>query len=154
MEIGNPKNHMELMNPNCSAFKPKDSPNCGRIPARIEKEKAVVMSARQLALKSALLLIGCVINKCFRFLGCVNSRIDAFKVAKKNDLAFPKTEKINTLPMTHGLGLMLGYVQCALPNKYPILRGAQRSRKFIPFLSENFELLGIRNPIQNGIPSH
>ena len=34
---------MELMNPNCSAFKPKDSPNCGRMPARIEKEKAVVM---------------------------------------------------------------------------------------------------------------
>jgi hypothetical protein len=31
-------------------------------------------------------------------LGCVNSLIDAFKVAKKNDLAFPKTEKISTSP--------------------------------------------------------
>ena len=62
MEIGNPKNHMELIKPNCSAFKPNCSPNWGRIPARIEKEKAVVMSAKQLALKSAPRLMVCVIR--------------------------------------------------------------------------------------------
>ena len=56
MEIGNPKNHMELINPSCSADNPKVSPNCGKIPARIEKVKAVVMSARQLPLNNALLL--------------------------------------------------------------------------------------------------
>ncbi len=62
MEIGNPKNHMELINPSCSAVKPKDSPSCGRIPARIENENAVVISARQLALNSAFRLMVCVIK--------------------------------------------------------------------------------------------
>jgi hypothetical protein len=56
MEIGIPKNHIEFMNPNCSAERPNSSPNCGKIPALIEKEKAVVIRAKQLPLKSALLL--------------------------------------------------------------------------------------------------
>ena len=57
IEMGKPKNHMELMNPSCSAVRPNLSPNWGRTPARIEKVKAVVMRAKQLQLKSALLLI-------------------------------------------------------------------------------------------------
>jgi len=56
IEIGNPKNHMELINPSCSAERPNVSPNWGRIPARIEKVKAVVISAKQLPLNKALLL--------------------------------------------------------------------------------------------------
>jgi hypothetical protein len=56
IEIGNPRNHMELINPSCSADRPKLSPSWGRIPARIEKVKAVVMSAKQLPLNKALLL--------------------------------------------------------------------------------------------------
>ena len=48
MEIGNPKNHIELMNPNCCPLRLKVSANCGKIPARILKEKAVVISAKQL----------------------------------------------------------------------------------------------------------
>ena len=48
IEMGNPKNHIELINPNCCAFKLKVSPNSGNIPARILKEKAVVISAKQL----------------------------------------------------------------------------------------------------------
>jgi len=56
-------------------------------------ENAVVINAKQLALNNLFRLMVCVINKCFRFLGCVNSLIEAFKVAKKNDLAFPKPKK-------------------------------------------------------------
>lgn len=57
MEIGKPKNHMELMNPSCSAVSPKLSPNCGSIPARMENVKAVVIRAKQLPLNRALLLM-------------------------------------------------------------------------------------------------
>ena len=48
---------MELINPNCSAVRPNESPNCGKMPARMEKVKAVVMRAKQLPLKSAVLLM-------------------------------------------------------------------------------------------------
>ena len=48
IEMGKPKNHMELMNPSCSADKLSDSPSWGRIPARMLKEKAVVIRAKQL----------------------------------------------------------------------------------------------------------
>ncbi len=54
--MGKPKNHIELIKPSCSADKPKLCPNWGRMPARIEKVKAVVMSAKQLPLNKALLL--------------------------------------------------------------------------------------------------
>ena len=53
--MGNPKNHMELINPSCSADKPNSCPSWGRIPARIAKVKAVVIRAKQLPLNSALL---------------------------------------------------------------------------------------------------
>jgi hypothetical protein len=49
MEIGNPRNHMELMVPNCTVSKFISVPNCVKIPARILNEKAVVISAKQLA---------------------------------------------------------------------------------------------------------
>jgi hypothetical protein len=48
---------MELINPSCSAERPNASPNWGRIPARIENVKAVVMSAKQLPLNKAFLLM-------------------------------------------------------------------------------------------------
>jgi hypothetical protein len=57
IEIGNPRNHIELIKPSCSAVSPNRSPNWGRTPARIENVKAVVIRAKQLPLKSALLLI-------------------------------------------------------------------------------------------------
>jgi hypothetical protein len=49
MAMGKPKNHIELMKPSCSADSPKSLPNWGKIPARILKEKAVVIKAKQLA---------------------------------------------------------------------------------------------------------
>ena len=48
MAIGNPKNHIELISPNCIAVRSNASPNSGRTPARKLKENAVVMSAKQL----------------------------------------------------------------------------------------------------------
>jgi hypothetical protein len=48
MEMGKPKNHIELMNPSCWPESWKASPNCGRIPARILNENAVVIKAKQL----------------------------------------------------------------------------------------------------------
>jgi hypothetical protein len=57
MEMGNPRKNIKLINPNCSAVKPKRSPNCGRIPALMEKVKAVVIRAKQLPLNRALLLM-------------------------------------------------------------------------------------------------
>ena len=51
MAIGKPKNHIELINPSCSADKLKSVANCGKIPARILNEKAVVISAKQLPRK-------------------------------------------------------------------------------------------------------
>jgi hypothetical protein len=65
MEMGIPRNHMELIKPNCSAVRPNSSPNWGSMPARIEKENAVVITAKQLPLKSALLLIVSVIGFWF-----------------------------------------------------------------------------------------
>lgn len=58
---------MELINPNCSALRPKESPSWGRIPALIENEKAVVMSARQLALNKAPRLMVWVMDGAFGF---------------------------------------------------------------------------------------
>jgi hypothetical protein len=66
MDIGKPRNHMELINPNWAAERPKLSPSWGRIPALILKVKAVVISAKQLPLKSALLLIFSFIDIGFR----------------------------------------------------------------------------------------
>ncbi len=40
---------MELMKPNCVAVRPKSVPTCGKTPARILNENAVVMRAKQLA---------------------------------------------------------------------------------------------------------
>src|SRR5687767_14243488 len=57
IEIGKPKNHMELINPNCSAERLKLSPKSFRMPARIENVKAVVMRAKQLPLNNADLLM-------------------------------------------------------------------------------------------------
>ena len=48
IEIGNPKKNMELINPSCWAVRSKVSASCGKTPALILKEKAVVMSAKQL----------------------------------------------------------------------------------------------------------
>jgi hypothetical protein len=48
MEIGNPKNHIWLIKPSWVALRLNVSPNCGKIPALILKEKAVVINAKQL----------------------------------------------------------------------------------------------------------
>ena len=55
--MGNPKKNMELINPNCSAVRLNCSPSWGKIPALMEKVKAVVISAKQLPLNNALLLM-------------------------------------------------------------------------------------------------
>ena len=68
MEMGKPKNHIELINPNWVADSPNSSPSSGKIPARILKVKAVVISAKQLPLKSALLLMFSFIEFGFRSL--------------------------------------------------------------------------------------
>jgi hypothetical protein len=49
MEMGKPRNHMELMVPSCTASKFSSVPSCVRIPALMLKEKAVVINAKQLA---------------------------------------------------------------------------------------------------------
>src|SRR5690606_3721555 len=66
MEIGKPKNHMELIKPSWAAVKPKVSPSSGKIPARMEKVKAVVIRAKQLPLKRALLLMFSFIKVGFK----------------------------------------------------------------------------------------
>ena len=50
--MGKPKKNIKLIKPNCSAVSPNSVANWGRMPARILKEKAVVMRAKQLALNS------------------------------------------------------------------------------------------------------
>jgi hypothetical protein len=48
MEIGNPKKNIELINPSCVAVSWNVSASWGKIPARMLKEKAVVINAKQL----------------------------------------------------------------------------------------------------------
>jgi hypothetical protein len=48
MDRGKPRNHIEFINPSCSAERFNCSPNWGKIPALILKERAVVINARQL----------------------------------------------------------------------------------------------------------
>ncbi len=80
---------MELIKPSCSAVRPNVSPSWGRIPARIAKVKAVVISARQLALNKALRLMVWVIDECFWILGCVKQRFETHQNRKKIIHSFP-----------------------------------------------------------------
>jgi hypothetical protein len=57
MVMGNPKNHIELIYPSCSAVKPNWAPSVGKTPARMENENAVVMRAKQLPKNKVLRLI-------------------------------------------------------------------------------------------------
>jgi hypothetical protein len=57
IEIGNPKKNILLINPSCSAVRLNCAPSWGKIPALIEKVKAVVITAKQLPLNKALLLM-------------------------------------------------------------------------------------------------
>jgi hypothetical protein len=50
--IGKPKNHIELIKPNCSPVKLNSSASCGKMPALRLNEKAVVIKAKQLPRKS------------------------------------------------------------------------------------------------------
>jgi hypothetical protein len=92
MEIGNPKNHMELIKPSCSALRPKVSPNWGNIPARMAKVNAVVMRAKQLALKSAERFIESVIGKGLG-LRLRNKQLKHLKVGKILHSTFPLIKK-------------------------------------------------------------
>ena len=93
MEIGNPKNHMELINPSCSALSPNVSPSCGRIPARMAKVNAVVMSAKQLALNSADRLMLSVIGKGLGF-GLRKQTIETVQNRKKKSVSFPVNKNL------------------------------------------------------------
>jgi hypothetical protein len=68
IEMGNPKNHMELIKPSCSPLSPNCSPSCGNIPALMAKVKAVVIRAKQLPLNKALLLMFSFIDVGFKML--------------------------------------------------------------------------------------
>jgi len=83
---------MELIKPSCSALRPKVSPNWGKIPARMAKVNAVVMSAKQLALKSAERFIESVIGKGLG-LRLRNKRLKRLKIGKILHSTFPLVKK-------------------------------------------------------------
>ena len=57
IEIGNPRNHIWLIYPSCSADRPNLSPSWGKIPARIENVNAVVIKAKQLRIVTKFLSV-------------------------------------------------------------------------------------------------
>ena len=86
--MGNPKNHMALINPSCSAERPNCSPNWGKIPALMENEKAVVIRAKQLPLNKALLLRFSFIEFGFRIYIDDFLFVNSFGQYKKNEFIF------------------------------------------------------------------